>query len=56
MTLIDFLQSDKLNYHSEVKLKRMFGDISELDSLVSSGVVEKRKGVNGNVFKVNNIC
>lgn len=52
MTLIDFLQSDKLNYHSELKLKRMFGDISELDSLVSSGAVEKRKGVNGFVYRV----
>ena len=52
MTLFDFLQSDKLNYHTEVKLKSMFGDISELDSLVSSGVVEKRKGVNGFVYRI----
>ena len=52
MSIIEYLQSDKHNYHTEVKLKRMFGDISELDSLVSSGVVEKRKGVNGFVYRI----
>lgn len=52
MTIIEYLQSDKLNYHTEVKLKSMFGNISELDSLVSSGVVEKRNGVNGFVYRI----
>ncbi|MFW9597503.1 MAG: hypothetical protein ACMV0Y_06080 [Paludibacter sp.] len=51
-SIADYLRSDSANYHSEVKLKRMFGDISELDSLVSSGVVEKRKGVNGFVYRI----
>lgn len=52
MQIIDFLRSDRLNYHTEVKLKRMFGDISELDSLVSSGVVEKCRGLNWFVYRV----
>ena len=50
--IIEYLRADPANYHTEVKLKRLFGDTSVLDELVLNGTVEKRKGINGYVYRV----
>ena len=51
-SIADYLRSDPANYHTEVKLKRLFGDTSVLDELVLNGTVEKRKGINGYVYRI----
>ena len=53
MQITEYLRSYPANYHTEVKLKRLFGDTSVLDELVLNGTVEKRKGINGYVYRVN---
>ena len=51
-SIADYLRYDPANYHTEVKLKRLFGDTSVLDELVLNGTVEKRKGINGYVYRI----
>ena len=55
MEIADYLRSDPANYHTEVKLKRLFGDTSVLNELVLNGTVEKRKGINGYVYRIKSL-
>ena len=54
-SIADYLRSDLANYHTEVKLKHLFGDTSVLNGLVLNGTVEKRKGINGYVYRIKSL-
>lgn len=54
--IINFLKSNKDNYHSIVKIELRFGKCSDiLDELVNDGLVEKRNGLNTEIFKIKQL-
>lgn len=54
--LIEFLKSDKHNYHQRISLFERFGDCeSVLSELVKEGLVIERMGVNQRLFKFKGV-
>lgn len=51
--LLEFLKSDKHNYHPIVSLFERFGDCkSVLSELVNEGLIVERPGVNQKLYKL----
>ena len=51
--LLEFLKSDKHNYHQRISLFERFGDCeSVLCELVNEGLIVERMGVNQRLFKI----
>ena len=51
--LLDYLASDKHNYHPIISLINKFGDcIGVLNELVSENIIVERPGVNQKLYKL----
>lgn len=51
-TILAYLKSDKHNYHTYPRLSNKFGECqSELDELVSEGLIIERPGVSTKLYK-----
>ena len=54
--LLEFLKSDKHNYHPVISLFERFGDCdSVLSELVNEGLIVERMGVNQRLFKFKGV-
>lgn len=54
--LIEFLKSDKHNYHQRISLFERFGDCeSVLSELVNEGLIVERMGVNQRSFEFKGV-
>lgn len=54
--LLDYLISDKHNYHPRISLFERFGDCENvLSELVNEGLIVERMGVNQRLFKFKEV-